>query len=201
MAYQRFYCEIKKKFSLFLSALLIIHVLFLSIESIPENPLKQRFYNKFSTPYVTGLFKQNWSFFAPIPQTSNEIRFECSVDRMNWSNTFELLEGYLNISYSNPLSGVERVSLMIKDIIDEISQDLVSGRALSTRKNRILKILFQEKCSEYKYVRSRLIFNKVVSFSLREKFRGGILKGIEMTEVNLGEWELNHTAVKKWSKR
>ncbi|RIN30496.1 DNA-directed RNA polymerase subunit beta, partial [Staphylococcus succinus] len=56
----------KKILICFISVIAIIHSLNTVIYNLPTNPTQEK-YNKYTNFYMTILFEQNWTLFAPTP--------------------------------------------------------------------------------------------------------------------------------------
>ena len=188
----------KRLLSKALAVACLVHILFLFVANAPLNPLKQAFFSKFEESYTNGMFKQNWSFFSPVPTHSNELLFQCSTDGKNWSPEVSPLQRRLDSAHQNPLSSDERISLLLKDIADEVVDAVHAKKAangssieLSTLPNkRNIEIIGSAECKGYKSARVKIISQNVVVFSKRESLRSGKISPIPDFTVSLNSFEV-----------
>jgi hypothetical protein len=179
--------------SAMLSAFLLTHVALIFLSAIPNNPIKNSFFPRIQSPYENGVFKQNWSFFAPLPVNSNEIFTQCSNDGISWTPKKGLLESYLKSSFANPLSSFERISLLLKDVIDEIAWKIKRKEDSSTILDATFKQVLIEQCVAFKLLRAEISSNEVVPFSKRDALRRQNFKLTQASDQTskLGQWRID----------
>lgn len=150
------------------------------IANLPSNPLKEVVFKSFQGTYGDGIFKQNWSFFSPIPKHSNDLSIECADDAKKWSAPRSPFQEALDEFHSNPFSSQERISLLLKDVSDETvaqtRKELAKGivfNAESIPSEKRLRSLAHTVCGQRSWARFTVSNASVIPFSKRAELRAG----------------------------
>ncbi|MEB8209481.1 DUF5819 family protein [Staphylococcus succinus] len=155
----------KKILICFISVIAIIHSLNTVIYNLPTNPTQEK-YNKYTNFYMTILFEQNWTLFAPTPINTNNylnVRFgDTKKELVNskWTNLTKYYQTDFRKRYLH-------TSFYKNTVITQLESDVLENMKLRNDKKFSNKELKKDQNVKSLY---RYVYEELKKKSLNPKY-------------------------------